>query len=138
VKIISGEAVHRELYTFGTSEATVALSNIEAQTIEQEARDNADHHKVLMRLYQTNKAQMKPEVRTGEKAIIEAVDWKPRPVIYASDLAGQRIKSEIMESSGNPYARGFVVDVNVETVNRKPAAYRILHVHDVVDLEDME
>jgi hypothetical protein len=39
-------------------------------------------------------------------------------VIYASDLAEQRIKHEITED------------------DTKPVAYRVTHIHDVIDLPD--
>ncbi len=69
----------------------------------------------------------------GEKGIIETISDKPLKIVYASELAGQRIKSELREDD-NPLKKAFLVDVNVETVRGAPHAYRILHVHSVENL----
>ncbi len=74
--------------------------------------------------------------RTGEWVRIEFISDKPLPLIYASDLAEQRIKHEIREAPENVYRKGFVVDVNVETRGGKPIAYRLTHLHQVFDLPD--
>ena len=74
--------------------------------------------------------------RTGERAVIESISDKDLPVIYASELAEQRIKHEIREADENVFKRGFVVDVNVEDRNGRPVAYRVTHVHQVIDLPD--
>jgi hypothetical protein len=72
--------------------------------------------------------------RTGERVKIEELSSRDLPLIYASDLAEQRIKHEVREADDNVYKKGFVVDVNVQLVSGKPAAYRITNVHQVIDL----
>jgi hypothetical protein len=74
--------------------------------------------------------------RTGERVVVENILDRDLPVIYASELAEQRIKHEIREADDNVYKKGFVVDVNVELRNGKPVAYRVTHCHQVVDLPD--
>ncbi len=73
---------------------------------------------------------------SGERVKIEEISAKPLALIYASDLAEQRIKHEIREADDNVYEKGFVVDVNVRSSNGKPAAYAVTHVHQVIDLPD--
>ena len=68
--------------------------------------------------------------------VIEAISEKYRPLVYASKLAADRIKDEIRNSPGNIYKKGFDVDVNVETKQGRPVAYRVTHVHDVIDMAD--
>lgn len=58
--------------------------------------------------------------------------------MYASDLAEQRVKHEIREADDNIYKKGFSVDVSVLYRNARPIVYRILNVHEVVDLPDDE
>jgi predicted nucleic acid-binding Zn ribbon protein len=58
------------------------------------------------------------------------------PLIYASDLAEQRIKHEISEADDNVFRKGFIVDVNVETRGGRPVAYRIANLHQVIELPD--
>lgn len=73
-------------------DAAKVIENATAQL--REIRDgNADQHKgLLMSLYQTNISEAVPDRASGEKGIIEALSPKPRRLIYASDLAGQRVK----------------------------------------------
>lgn len=89
-----------------------------------------------MRLHQTSAEGLKIDKRTSEKGIVERIGPTPRTLVYASDLAGQRIKAEILQADGNPFQKGFIVDLDVETVNGAPRLYRIVEVHDVIDLDD--
>jgi hypothetical protein len=72
--------------------------------------------------------------RTGERVIIEAISERDLPLIYASELAEQRIKHEIRVGDENVYKKGFIVDVNVETRGGNPVGYRVTNVHQVIDL----
>jgi len=74
--------------------------------------------------------------RTGEWVQIEEISDKDLPLIYASDLAEQRIKHEIREADENVYKKGFVVDVNVQTKGGRLVAYRITNLHQVIDLSE--
>jgi hypothetical protein len=89
-----------------------------------------------MRLHQSSLADARVGKRTSEKGIIERIDTTPRSLVYISELAGQRIKEEIIRPGGNPYGKGFIVDVDVETLGGRPKVYRILEVHDVIELDD--
>lgn len=110
--------------------------NVKAQRKELEDRSSTVLKKVLMRLHQSSVESLKVGKRTTEKGIVEHIDPTPRALVYVSDLAGQRIKDEILKPEGNPFQKGFVVDLDVETVAGKPRVYRILEVHDIIDLED--
>jgi hypothetical protein len=73
---------------------------------------------------------------TGERVRIEAVSDRRLPLIYASDLAEQQIKAEITDAFDNVYRKGFIVDVNVESRQGRPIAYRVTNLHQVIDLPD--
>ncbi|SDW33923.1 hypothetical protein [Paracoccus sanguinis] len=118
------------------NEAAIISENATSQRKEIEATGSAKLSRVLMRLHQSSVDDLKVGRKTSEKGIVERVDLKPRALIYASDLAGQRIKDEILKDDGNPFQKGFVVDLDVETVGGKPRAYRILAVHEVIDLDE--
>lgn len=113
---------------------------IERNSIEQrrelEQTKDVSYPSVLLRLHQSSVEDLKIGKKTSEKGIVEAIDLRPRSLIYASDLAGQRIKDEILKPDGNPYSKVFVVDLNVETVGGRPRAYRIMNVVDVLDTDD--
>lgn len=117
-------------------DAKVIEANVAAQRKEIEAKGSAQYERVLMRLHQSSADGLKLDKRTSEKGIVERIDMAPKTLIYASDRAGERIKNEILNVDGNPYQKGFVVDLDVETVGGKPRVYRVLDVHDVIDLDD--
>jgi hypothetical protein len=120
--------------SFDTSEARQAQRQIEDQQVMIEAKESADHQRVLMVFTQSNIKDATMGKRTGERVRVEEISPRDLPLIYASDLAEQRIKHEVREADDNVYKKGFVVDVNVQLVNGKPAAYRITNVHQVIDL----
>ncbi len=118
---------------FTTPQARQALKEIEGQFREIAAVTDFDHENKLLTFFQSNR---KEEGKTGEKGLIEDISPKPLSVIYASDLARERIKSEMLSGDRNIYKLGFFVDVNVATRAGKPVAYRTKAVHDVIDLPD--
>ena len=120
--------------TFDTKEARQAVQQIEHQRIALEHKSTADHSRVLMVFSQSNVKDTTVGKRIGERVVIESILAADLPLIYASDLAEQRIKHEIRVADENVYKKGFVVDVNVETRAGNPVAYRITNVHQVIDL----
>lgn len=133
-KYKNGDVIQEFIVTKSDAEK-ISQNSIE-QRREIEKRESAELKKVLMRLHQTSAENLKVDKRTSEKGIIERVDGIPRTLVYASDLAGQRIKSEILQADGNPFQKGFIVDADIETVNGKPRLYRIVEVHQIIDLEE--
>jgi hypothetical protein len=121
---------------FDTSQARVAAKEIATHLIELEHKTASDHERVLMVFVQSNIKDAELGRRTGERVVIQSISDKDLPVIYASELAEQRIKHEIREADENVFKRGFVVDVNVEVRNERPVAYRVTNVHQVIDLPD--
>ena len=45
------------------------------------------------------------------------------------------LEDDILRSAQNPMLKGYIVDVIVQTVQGKPAAYKIMALHDVIDLD---
>ncbi len=120
---------------FDTGQAREAVREIEKQRLDIEKRGHVDHERVLMVFSQSNIKDTVVGKRTGERVVIESVLERDLPLIYASELAEQRIKHEIREADENVFKRGFVVDVNVETRGGRPVAYRVTNVHQVIDLD---
>ncbi|WP_298298308.1 hypothetical protein [uncultured Litoreibacter sp.] len=114
-------------------EAKDAVKEIQDQVKEIDHVGDVDYLGMLLTFYQSN---LKDTDKSGEKGIIEEISKKPLAVVYASDLAKERIKSEMVSGDRNIYKLGFFVDVNVQTRNGKPVAYRIKEVSDVIDLPD--
>ena len=84
----------------------------------------------------TNVAHATTGKRSGELVEIETLPNKALPIVYASALAEERIRHEIADADENVYKKAFDVDVNVEIRAGKPVAYRLVSVHDVIDLPD--
>lgn len=127
-----GEEVRSE-FAISSEQARMVQANIQAERIERQAADQDPLQQVVMYLHQASLDEPKAGKSAGEKGIIESISDKPLKLVYASELAGQRIKSELREDD-NPLKKAFVVDVNVETVRGTPHAYRVTHVHSVETL----
>lgn len=123
-------------FVVSRSDARQISENAAAQRKEIEDKSSAPHRKVLMRLHQSSVDALKVGKRTSDKGIIERIDETPRALVYVSDAAGQKVKDEILKSEGNPFQKGFIVDLDVETVAGKPRVYRILEVHEIIDLDE--
>lgn len=101
--------------------------------LQLERKNEADYKHALMVFRQANVKDLPVERRTGEWVLIGEISDKELPLIYASDLAEQRIKHEIREAEDNLFKKGFVVDVNVQTKDGRPVAYRVTHLHQVIE-----
>jgi hypothetical protein len=112
------------------------VEEIELHQAQIERKTHADYQRVLMIFKQANVKGTPVGKRTGELVQIEAISDRELPLIYASDLAEQRIKHEILEAKENVFQKGFVVDVNLETKGGRPVAYRVTNLHQVFDLPE--
>jgi hypothetical protein len=113
--------------------------NIQINYIEANAAQNSAHReiaelktpatgvqeKVLLYWYQARNDQRS---QTGDRAIIESISDAPVKTIFISEGT----KGKMLLGSNNPFKRAFVVDVMVETIDGKPALYRITDVHDSI------
>nr|WP_321445514.1 hypothetical protein [uncultured Cohaesibacter sp.] len=125
-------------FKFSTPEAKQAQKTIDAQYKLLDQSENETKERLLMVFTRTDVGNAKVGKRSGERVLIEELSNKPLAIMYSSELAEERIKHEIREAEGNVYKKGFVVDVNVKTVNQRPSVYAITNVHTVLDLPDDE
>lgn len=130
----TGQRTVRAAIHFNNRQARAIGENITAQLNERAAETN-QYTGMLMRLFQANLSDPAPDRSSGEKGIIEALDPQPRRLIYANDLAAQKIKGAWV-TGVNPFNLGFTVDVDVQMVNGKLKAYRIMDVQNVFDLDE--
>jgi hypothetical protein len=120
---------------FNTAAAQQFTKELEVQYAELDVATDFDHENELLTFFQSNR---RDSDKPGDKGIIEAISPKPLAVIYASDLARERIKSEMVGGDRNIYKLGFFVDVNVQHHAGRPVAYRIKAVRDVIELPEDE
>lgn len=127
----------RSSFKFNADEARRALIEIGDHRRELDAKSGNDHGRVLLRFVRPSVEPSKPGRKGGERAIIEAIQKRALPVLYASDLAQERMHHEKIQLEGNIFRALFDVEVNVERdANERPLAYRITHVHLVIDEPD--
>ncbi|MBB4660262.1 hypothetical protein [Parvularcula dongshanensis] len=94
------------------------------------------HEQVIMRFWQTNVGDGKRGRRSGHKVVIPALTDQPRPIVYQSDYAEERIKHEIAEAEDNIYRKGFLVPLIYEHYGERLLVYHLVEVHAVFDVDD--
>jgi len=135
VKYENGKRDEKVFISFRTKEAKKAVKTINDHIVEIEGKSSEIVENSLMVFFQSN---TKNSEKPGDKAIIESISSKPLAVLYASDLAREKIKGEMVSGDRNIYKLGFFVDLYVTYSNGKPVSYHITAVRDVIDLPDDE
>lgn len=77
-------------------------------------------------------AQARNDIKSlsGDKARIESISGTAVKTIFV----GEDIKVKMLYEEAHPFEKGYLVDVACETVNGRPVLYKILELHDIVDL----
>ena len=135
VEIYDGRTKSRARLEFTHPEALEVLKSAHEILGAKNNENTKIYDRVLMEITRADRREQKTGARTGELAIIREIEEKAHPIIYATDLARQRIKSEILGEE-NIFKKGFVVDVIAIYKNDKPYVYKIIDVHDVIVLPD--
>ena len=133
-----GKRETKTIFKFNTADAQRAEEELEQHIYELEAKEAAQHERVAMVFSRADKEGATIGKHSGERVIIESLSTKARPIIYASQLAEQRVKHELRSATTNLFKIVFIVDVNVELRNGKPWAYRVMHIHQVILDDDDE
>ena len=135
-KFQDGERKIKASFKFDTKQARAAQRQIENRQRGLEEKTSADYQRVLMIFTRSDVNDAAVGKRSGERVKIEEVSGVSLALIYASEMAEDRIKHEIREADENVFKKGFVVDVNVRLSGGRPIAYAIIDVHQVIDLPD--
>lgn len=105
-------------------EANASQNSIKRALDDMTRVKERHNQKVVLYWYQ---ARNDLAARVGDKAIIESVAPKPVKTIFDTE----RIKSEMLLASGeNPFLWAYVVDVVVDTINERPALYKVVRCHE--------
>lgn len=111
VSFEDGQRKIRAAFKFKTPEARKAQATIDKLRLAIETPDNEQHKRVLMVFTRTDVGDAAIGKKSGERVLIEEIDRRSLALMYASELAEQRLKHEIREAEDNVYKKGFVVDV---------------------------
>lgn len=126
----------RAAVQFDTKDARKAMATLAEQRrlLEQQGTDTKERVLMIFTRSDVNDADINK--KSGERVQIEELHDKPLALMYASEMAEERIKHEIREADDNVFKKGFVVDVLVKLRGSRPVAYSVVTVHDVIDLPD--
>jgi len=117
--------------TFNSYDGNAAQN--QARTGKEERDGEEGNERVckrqLMKIY-----QMRSDLSNdaGNKAIIDAISSKRINLCFETD----ELKMTILNSDNNPIKKIFLVDVVVQTINGKIAAYKVTSLHDIMDYEE--
>ena len=116
---------------FNYFDGNSAQNQIRREEKELKESDAAEkiHERQLMTIFQM-RGDMNTD--TGNKAVIDALSKRHLPVVFEKD----ELKRQILDIDGNPTKQAFLVDVVIQTVAGKPAAYKVMRLHDIIPLED--
>lgn len=121
-----------ELHINLNSTETNALQNIFKKELEQlKIPEQLDDIKpsVLMTWFQARN-DLKSTI--GNKGVIEEISKKSLNITFESD----EIKEKMLHSDINPFNTVYVVDVKIQTIQDKPAAYKIVKLHNYFDITE--
>jgi hypothetical protein len=115
-----------EIHYHYNSQQANAVQNNARRYLGPELPTNRTLHDELLVLHQV---RGDPKSKAGDRGIIESVSKSPVKLWFASE----EIKKAILDSPDNPFQKAFIVDVEVKTVDEKPALYQVLAVKDSFD-----
>lgn len=129
-----GKRQVRAAFKFSTGEAAQAQAMIEDRRGELDRKQGGKYQRVLMCFTRSDINDASIGRPSGERVTIEEISPGSLPLMYASEIAEERIKHEIRETK--IYKKGFVVDVTVQTRAGRPVAYAVTNIHQVIDLDE--
>jgi hypothetical protein len=110
-------------YYYNSLETNAIQNRISNELIALKEPDHSIHHKVLF-YWWIAKGDVKSQ--SGDKGVIESLSNKALRVIYENDS----LKEKMINVEDNPFHLAYIIDVKVETIEGKPAAYKIIDVHE--------
>ena len=124
------EAAKSKLYVEKIEEGNSAQNQLEKEikSIKSVQPVTDMYSRQLMTIY-----QMRSDMETdkGNMAVSDAISKNKMAVVFETD----ELKEMILHSDSNPTKKAYLVDVVLLTVNGKIAAYKVMALHDVIDLE---
>lgn len=118
----------------GNLNINMSLSSIEANAVQnavrraiEELREPVTGTKRQVLMYWAQ-ARNTPESKSGDKARIESIYKGDVKVIFDDE----RLKAKMLLESAFPFSMAYIVDVDVETIDGRPALYKVLAIHGTV------
>ena len=89
-------------------------------------QEELSHKRVLLYFKQINR-----DSKTANRGIISNISDKPISVVFDSD----ELKRQILYIDENPIKKAFFVDVLLQMANGKIAAYKVMALHEIIELD---
>lgn len=70
--------------------------------------------------------------KTGNKVVIEEISRKPLNITFDNE----EIKEKMLRGDLNPFNTAFIVDVKIQTIQDKPAAYKVMRLHEHFEINE--
>ncbi|MCB2112192.1 MAG: hypothetical protein KDD85_01440 [Parvularculaceae bacterium] len=136
IDVAEGPDHAQVIVEFNTQEAQQALTNATRLVLGPETpeEENRFRQRVIMRFTRPDFFDADVNKSTGERVIIDEISERPLPLIYASELAEDKIKSVIRER--RIFKLGFNVDVYEHRIGDKLKGYKLVEVHQIFELPD--
>ena len=134
IEVKDGKRKITAKFQFSTVEARTALANIETRQAQLSTPRTNVHRRVLLTFTRTDVHDAALNKRSGERVKIAELSSDDMPVMFASEMVEQEIRSEIREADANIYKRGFVVDVVAQMSGDRIIAYSISALHSVIEI----
>lgn len=118
--------------TFNFTESNSIQNQLtkEIESMKFSTPEDNRYNRQLMKIYQM-RSDMRSDV--GNKAIIDSIASKKKVgVVFETD----ELKERILNSDENPAKKAYLVDVVVQTIDGRLAAYKVVALHDVIDIEE--
>lgn len=115
-----------------TINVNLQLNSLEANAIQNKlgfelaALKEPDHSTKEKEVFYWHVAKGDVQSQTGDRGIIESITPKDLKVIFDKP----DIKNQMLNIEGNPFHLAYVVDVKVETIEGRPAVYKIMNLHE--------
>lgn len=129
-KAEKGNVFNNCSFNFGNSNSAQNQLGRTIEELKAEEPTGEVYQRVLMQIYQLRNEATKD---TGNKAIIDEIAPRKKVALL---FDSEELKSDILFSEANPTQKGFQVDVKVQTINGKFTAYKVIALHDIIDLEE--
>ncbi|MDR4518939.1 MAG: hypothetical protein MRK00_16335 [Nitrosomonas sp.] len=113
--------------TIGSNDANAAQNAIRRALNALKEPVTGIHQSVVM--YWAQARNDPHSNKAGDRAKIESVFSGDVKVMFIND----ELKVKMLFDEAHPFNKAFIVDVAVETINGKPALYKIIKLHDVFD-----
>lgn len=124
-------------YKMKAPELNIASSNAVRAIESLEVRNapsvrHVIRSEVTMKFFQVNEAPGREKGRSGDRAIIPDVTERDLPLYFPKQ--SNDFKVQILERTENPFQKQYIVDVDIEYDGDVPRLYRLMHLHQIIDL----